>query len=143
MKQANVQFRASRRERTTLSKVMITALVINLCAELFGLFAQLIFEGFVSIPLVIIGIVLLIAIGLVIAIGKRWTLLLSGLVVLATSVLTVTRPGSIDALLHPAGDTTVRAVMMAIILLTALVAIVVGIVAMMQNNSDSQQLASH
>ena len=143
MKQANLQFRASRRPLSTLSKVMITALVINLCAELFGLFAQLIFEGFVSIPLMTIGVVLLIAIGLVITISKRWVLLLSGLVVLATSVSTVTRPGNVDALLHPAGDNTFLAVMMAIILLTALVAIVVGIVAVVQNKSDSQQLVSH
>ena len=143
MKQANLQFRASRRPLSTLSKVMITALVINLCAELFGLFAQLIFEGFVSIPLMTIGVVLLIAIGLVITTSKRWVLLLSGLVVLATSVSTVTRPGNVDALLHPAGDNTFLAVMMAIILLTALVAIVVGIVAVVQNKSDSQQLVSH
>ena len=137
MKEANLQSRTSRRPLSTLSKVMITALVINLCAELFGLFAQLIFEGFVSIPLVIIGVVLLIAIGLVITISKRWVLLLSGLMVLATSISTVTSPGNSYVLLHPAGDTTFRVVLMVVIMLTALVAIVVGIVTMMQNNSGS------
>ncbi len=141
MKEMNLKTRTSRRPLSTLSKVTIAALVINACAEFFGLFAQLIGEGFVSIPLVIIGVLLLIAAGLIFT-GKRWTLVFGVLVVLVTSVLTLTRPGNSYALLHPVDDNVVHAAAMLVILLTAVVAIVAGIAAMMQNNTSSQQFAS-
>lgn len=140
MKKRNLKTRTSRRPLSTLSKVTIAALVINACAELFGLFAQLIFGGFVSIPL-IISAILLIAAGLI-ATGKRWALVLSVLVILVTSVLTLTRPSNSYALLHPVGDNVAQAVAMVVILLSAVVAIAAGITAIMQNNLGSQQLAS-
>lgn len=141
MKEMNLKTRTPRRPLSTLSKATLAALIINLCAQLFGFFIQWLAFGIVSIPLLIISVLLLIVTGLVIATGKRWALLLSVLVVLATSVLTLTRPGNSYSLLHPT-DPGSHFAAMAVLLVSAVVAVVAGIAAAMQHDAGSQQFTS-
>src|SRR5712692_6664928 len=130
MKQVNLKASTPRQQLSTLSKVTVGALLVDACAQFVGVVAELLNEG-VNVPHLIIGIILLIVAGLA-ATGIRWTSLLGALVVLITTVIIVMQPTNSSALLHHGADVG-HFVVMVITLVSAVVAIVAGIAATMQN----------
>lgn len=141
MKQADLRVSTSRRSLSTAGKVTVAALVINTCAEILPLFVVLFSERRLSVPLLVISIIGLLMIGLAVS-GIRWAPLLAGLVVLVASLLTLSQPENFYALLHPAADVA-RFVVQAILLVSAVVAIAVGIAATVQNYRRTERLARH
>ena len=135
MEHVNSKDRISRQPLSTLGKVTVGALLVNACAQFVGVVAHLLLGEGLIVPLLIVGVILLLVAGLA-ATGMRWTALLGALVVLAVNVLLITQPTNSFALLHPGADVG-HFVGIVISLASALVAIVAGIGATMQNDRGS------
>jgi hypothetical protein len=131
----HVNTHTHRQPLSTLVKIMIGALLINVLAQVVGILAELVQGEGLNIPHLVIGVLILLAAGLV-ATGKRWALPLSVLIVLGTNVLLVIQPTNTATLLHP-GASVGHFGTLVLCILSALVVIVVGILAFLQNPQRS------
>ncbi len=132
MEHTNTQTHATHQPLSILVKITIGALLINVFAQVVGIIAELVQGEGLNIPHLVIGVLVLLAAGLV-ATRRRWALPLSVLIVLSTNVLLVIQPTNTTALLHPGADVGHFGTLV-LSMLSALVAIVVGIRAFLQNS---------
>ncbi len=132
MEHVNTHTHATHQPLSILVKITIGALLINVLAQVVGILAELVQGEGVNIPHLVIGVLILLAAGLV-ATGRRWALPLSVLIVLGTNVLLVIQPTNTAALLDP-GANVGHFGTLVLCILSALVAIVVGIRAFLQNS---------
>ncbi len=112
-----------------LGKVATVALLVNALGY-FAYIAIIYSAAGLIVPLVIIGLITLIVV-IICAIGWRWTPALVALVALITSISGLSQPYFPDDLQHPA--VSGQFIPVVIILTSAIVAIVAGIIATVQN----------
>ena len=131
MEHVTQQTKTPRQALSTLGKITLGALLVNVLAQAVGVIAEIAQGEGLNIPHLVIGVLILLAAGLV-ATGRRWALPLSVVVILVTNILMVIQPTNTNALLHP-GASVGHFVTLVISILSTLVAIVIGIRAFLQS----------
>lgn len=108
-------------------KVVCAALALNAGANILPMCVHLFTDGRLIVPLLVISVLVLFMAGLV-AQGRRWAPLLGGCVALLTTALDIAQPDNWSALLHPSANPG-HFGNVSLLLVSALVALVMGIVA--------------
>lgn len=118
----------SRQRLPARARVTFAALIVNACANILPLGIHLHDDGRLIVPLLVISLLVVLGAGLV-GRGIGWAPLVAGLVALATTVADIAQPENASALLHP-GANAGHFGNLVVLLVSALVALVVGMAAM-------------